>query len=46
MTALLCVLFFLSGVAALLFETLWFRQAGLAFGNGVWASSLVLEDAG
>ncbi|MGH0028784.1 MAG: fused MFS/spermidine synthase [Myxococcota bacterium] len=42
MTALLCLLFFLSGVAALLFETLWFRQAGLAFGNGVWASSLVL----
>jgi spermidine synthase len=42
-TALLCALFFLSGVAALLFETLWFRQAGLAFGNGVWASSLVLS---
>jgi predicted membrane-bound spermidine synthase len=33
---------FVSGAAALLFETLWFRQAGLAFGNGVWASSLVL----
>ena len=42
MTPLLCALFFLSGVAALLFETLWFRQAGLTFGNGVWASSLVL----
>jgi predicted membrane-bound spermidine synthase len=33
---------FLSGAAALLFETVWFRQAGLAFGNSVWASSLVL----
>jgi predicted membrane-bound spermidine synthase len=42
MTGILCALFFLSGAAALLFETLWFRQAGLAFGNSVWASSLVL----
>lgn len=25
-----------------MFETLWFRQAGLAFGNSVWASGLVL----
>jgi predicted membrane-bound spermidine synthase len=33
---------FLSGCAALVFETLWFRVAGVAFGNGVWASSLVL----
>ena len=33
---------FVSGAAALLFETLWFRQAGLAFGNSVWASALVL----
>jgi len=43
MTPILCALFFLSGAAALLFETLWFRQAGLAFGNSVWASSLVLS---
>ena len=43
MIPLLCALFFLSGVAGLLFETLWFRQAGLAFGNSVWASSLVLS---
>jgi len=43
MTPILCGLFFLSGAAALLFETLWFRQAGLAFGNSVWASSLVLS---
>jgi predicted membrane-bound spermidine synthase len=42
MTALLCAIFFLSGAAGLLFETLWFHQAGLSFGNGVWASSLVL----
>jgi len=43
MTPILSALFFLSGAAALLFETLWFRQAGLAFGNSVWASSLVLS---
>ena len=42
MTALLCAIFFLSGAAALLFETLWFHQTGLTFGNGVWATSLVL----
>jgi spermidine synthase len=42
MTPLLCALFFVSGAAALVFETLWFRQASLAFGNSVWASSLVL----
>jgi predicted membrane-bound spermidine synthase len=34
--------FFLSGASALLFETLWFRLAGLSLGNSVWASSLVL----
>jgi spermidine synthase len=38
----LCVAFFLSGCAALLFETLWFRQATLLLGSSVWASSLVL----
>jgi len=27
----------------LIFETLWFRQAGLAFGSSIWASSLVLS---
>jgi spermidine synthase len=43
MTALLCAIFFLSGASALIFETLWFHQAGLAFGNSVWASSLVLS---
>jgi spermidine synthase len=39
---LLNAVFFLSGLAALMFETLWFHQAGLALGNSVWASSLVL----
>jgi predicted membrane-bound spermidine synthase len=38
----LTVIFFLSGCAALLFETLWFRQAGLALGSSIWSSSLVL----
>ena len=40
--AALCALFFVSGAAALVFETLWFRLTGLAVGNGVWASSIVL----
>ncbi len=31
-----------SGAAALCFETLWFRQASLAFGSSAWATSLVL----
>jgi predicted membrane-bound spermidine synthase len=42
MTAAVCLIFFLSGAAALLFETLWFRLAGLVFGNSVWAASLIL----
>ena len=42
MVVVLCLAFFLSGAAALLFETLWFRQQGLVLGNTVWASSLVL----
>ena len=41
MTAALCVVFLLSGAAALTFETLWFRQSGHALGNTVWASALV-----
>ena len=41
MTVALCVVFLLSGAAALVFETLWFRQSGLALGNTVWASALV-----
>ena len=43
MPFLLTAAFFASGASALIFETLWFRQAGLAFGNSVWASSLVLS---
>ena len=43
MALILCGIFFLSGASALVFETLWFHQAGLAFGNSVWASSLVLS---
>lgn len=38
-STVLCLPFFLSGAASLLFETLWFRLAALAFGNSVWASS-------
>jgi spermidine synthase len=38
----LCSIFFASGASALIFETLWFHQAGLALGNSIWASSLVL----
>lgn len=43
MTIVLCAIFFVSGASSLVFENLWFRQAGLAFGNSVWASSLVLS---
>jgi len=39
---LLCVMFFFSGAAGLLFETLWFRVAGLTLGNSLWASDIVL----
>jgi hypothetical protein len=41
MNAATCAAFFASGAAALLFETLWFRQTGLMLGNTVWASALV-----
>ena len=37
-----CFLFLLSGASALIFESLWFYQATLVFGNTVWASSIVL----
>jgi spermidine synthase len=43
MALILCTIFFISGASALVFETLWFHQAGIAFGNSVWASSLVLS---
>ena len=35
-------IFALSGAAALVFETPWFHQAGLALGSSVMASSVVL----
>src|SRR5215475_10979282 len=34
---------FLSGIGALTFETLWLRLSGLAFGNSVWATALILS---
>ena len=41
--AVLCGVLFLSGISALIFETLWLRLSGLAFGNSVWAASLILS---
>ena len=41
--AVLCAVLLVSGTSALAFETLWFHQASLGFGNGIWASSLVLS---
>ena len=41
-SAILCLIFFLSGASALLFETLWFELAGITFGNSVWAGTVVL----
>src|SRR5712691_11219979 len=34
---------FLSGVGVLVFETLWLRLSGLAFGNSIWAAALILS---
>ncbi len=39
---LLCVTVFLSGAAGVLFETLWFRVAGLTLGNSFWSANIVL----
>ncbi|PYV94322.1 MAG: hypothetical protein DMG89_25635 [Acidobacteria bacterium] len=41
--AILSGILFLSGTGALLFETLWLRLSGLAFGNSVWAAALILS---
>jgi spermidine synthase len=41
--ALLSAILFLSGTGALIFETLWLRLSGLAFGNSVWAAALILS---
>ncbi len=43
MQNVLALIFFLSGVSALVFETLWFRLVGLTLGNSVWSASLVLS---
>lgn len=37
------LVFFFSGAAALLFETIWFYQCGLALGNSYWAAAAVLS---
>src|SRR5215813_5553734 len=39
----LCAVLFLSGTGALIFETLWLRLSGLAFGNSIWAAALILS---
>ena len=38
-----CAVLFFSGAGALIFETLWLRLSGLAFGNSVWAAALILS---
>src|SRR5436190_17217103 len=40
---ILSSILFLSGIGALIFETLWLRLSGLAFGNSVWAAALILS---
>jgi len=42
MAPLLSLIFFLSGAAGVLFETVWFRVLGLTLGNSVWAANIVL----
>ena len=42
MILLLSLLFFLSGLTALIFESLWFQLAARAFGSSVLAASIVL----
>src|SRR5204862_444019 len=39
----LCGVLFFSGTGALIFETLWLRLSGLAFGNSTWAAALILS---
>ncbi len=39
----LCLVFFISGTSALIFETIWFRLAGLFLGNSIWSTSIVLS---
>jgi len=37
------LIFFVSGFAALLFEIVWFRLAGIALGSSVWSATTVLS---
>lgn len=41
--AIISAVLFLSGASALLFQILWLRLSGLAFGNSVWAAALILS---
>ena len=41
--AILSGVLFLSGTGALIFEALWLRLSGLAFGNSIWAAALILS---
>lgn len=41
--AIVTAILFLSGWSALLFQTLWLRLTGLAFGNSVWSAALILS---
>ncbi len=41
--AIVSLILFLSGCSALLFQTLWLRLSGLAFGNSVWSTALILS---
>lgn len=41
--AVLCGILCLSGMGALIFETLWLRLSGLVFGNSTWAAALILS---
>ncbi|PZR74606.1 MAG: hypothetical protein DLM73_07430 [Chthoniobacterales bacterium] len=41
--AIVSGILFLSGSSALLFQTLWLRLSGLAFGNSVWSAALILS---
>jgi spermidine synthase len=41
--AVLAGVLFFSGIGALIFETLWLRLSGLAFGNSVWSAALILS---
>ncbi|MDQ6808874.1 MAG: fused MFS/spermidine synthase [Verrucomicrobiota bacterium] len=41
--AIVSFILFLSGCSALIFQTLWLRLSGLAFGNSVWSAALILS---